>query len=73
VTEARNGFCSGCHMSIGVGQFAVLMRQEVLHTCEHCGRFLYVSKDASPRPEAETAADKRKKPAKAKKSAVVVL
>ena len=67
VAEARNGVCSGCHMSLGISQRPMLLHEEALQTCQHCGRFLYLSKATVAQPEAEAATEKPKKSPKKKK------
>ncbi len=69
VAEVRNGVCSGCHMRVGIGQVPELIQQEVLHSCDYCGRFLYASKDAAIQPEIVVTVPKRKKALRRKASA----
>jgi hypothetical protein len=45
----RNQVCTGCHMSVPIGQITVLMRGEDIQLCENCGRYLYLPDS----PEAE--------------------
>lgn len=41
VAEVRRGFCSGCHLALGVGNVAAL-RAGDLRQCGNCGRLVYL-------------------------------
>ena len=60
VAECRSGVCSGCHMRVATGQVPEILRHETVQTCEHCGRFLYVS-EKQPAPAPAPAAEPRKR------------
>lgn len=48
VAEVRNGVCTGCHMRLAIGKQQQLRRLELLHTCESCGRVLYMIEATVP-------------------------
>lgn len=41
VVPVTNGVCQGCFISISTATLAELQRCNSLHTCDHCGRFIY--------------------------------
>jgi hypothetical protein len=54
VAIARGGVCSECHLLIATGTLANLGKDGLLHTCDNCGRYLYLPKEtaavAAPAP-----------------------
>jgi len=70
VAECRLGVCSGCHMKVAIGLVPALLSRDTVQTCEHCGRFLYVS-EKPPIPEVGAiAAPKKRKAQTAKASGI---
>lgn len=47
VAVVRHSVCSECHMQLPIGVVASLAKAEMMHTCNHCGRFLMASKEES--------------------------
>src|SRR5438552_17487313 len=45
VAIARQGVCSECHLRISSGTLASLAYAFEIHTCENCGRYLYLPED----------------------------
>jgi predicted nucleic acid-binding Zn-ribbon protein len=41
VGEVRHGVCTGCHLTVAVGNVAALRRGD-LRQCGNCGRYLYL-------------------------------
>jgi len=46
VAAVRNSVCTGCHMSVPLGVTMALMHADGIHTCESCGRYLYLAEPA---------------------------
>ena len=61
VAIARGGVCSECHLLIATGTLANLGKDGMLHTCDNCGRYLYLPKQSTPAP-APTPADAPRPP-----------
>ena len=59
VAIARNGVCSECHLHITTGALYGLAITHEIHTCDNCGRYLYL-------PESEPAGLSEPKPPEAK-------
>lgn len=45
VAMARNGACLGCNMQLPPQQFNSLFQQNVMQSCPHCNRLLYVDSE----------------------------
>ena len=41
IVPARNQSCTGCHMNISPQLFNLLQRDDRIHSCPNCNRFLY--------------------------------
>jgi predicted nucleic acid-binding Zn-ribbon protein len=54
VALVRNQVCTGCHMRLPIGTINTLMQNHDIQLCDTCGRYLYLSEDATP-PSAESA------------------
>lgn len=50
VAIARGGVCSECHLLIATGTLANLGKDGVLHTCDNCGRYLYLPREEAAAP-----------------------
>ncbi len=53
VAEARDGFCTACHVRLRPQAYNEVRTNEMLVTCENCSRILYYVERAEPNPEAE--------------------
>lgn len=45
VATARHGVCSECHLRISSGTLASLAYTNEIHTCDNCGRYLFLPDD----------------------------
>ena len=68
VAECRQGVYSGCHMKVAIGLVPTLLSRDSVQTCEHCGRFLYVSENQPIPAVAPAATSKPRKTRTAKVS-----
>ena len=68
VAECRQGVCSGCHMKVAIGLVPALLSRDTVQTCEHCGRFLYMSEKPAVPAAVSIAATKKRKVSTAKAS-----
>ena len=41
IAAVQNGICQVCHLNIPPQKFIELQRDEAIHTCPHCQRFVY--------------------------------
>lgn len=41
----HNGICTGCFMSAPIGIAIVAKAARSIHTCDHCGRLIYIDTD----------------------------
>ena len=56
VAEARDGFCTGCHVRLPPQAYNEVRTNEMLVTCENCSRILYYVEPRErnePNPEAQ--------------------
>lgn len=42
IVRANGGICHGCYLNLPSSQASEVTHSKVLHTCQNCGRFLYV-------------------------------
>jgi predicted nucleic acid-binding Zn-ribbon protein len=45
VALVRHHVCTGCHMSIPIGDILTLVSGETFQMCDNCGRYLYLPVD----------------------------
>ncbi len=45
VAMLTNGICSGCNLSVSLGNYHRAQDETMIMRCEHCGRILYVDKN----------------------------
>lgn len=62
VAAVRHGVCSGCHLTLAVGNVHAL-RAGTLHRCGNCGRYLYLGQEEDEERATTVAAVKQKTPA----------
>lgn len=72
VALVKNFSCSGCHMSVTIGDYNKILAGDDLTLCQHCGRYLIVLEEEVQKSEAEplkaeTPAPEPIKPAKSPK------
>ena len=65
IAEVQHGVCSGCHVSLAIGNLHSLQRGEELQKCGNCGRYVYLAAEDSSAGES-TAAKRRREGEKAK-------
>ena len=41
IAAVQNGICQVCHLNIPPQKFIEVQRDEAIHTCPHCQRFVY--------------------------------
>jgi predicted nucleic acid-binding Zn-ribbon protein len=68
VAEVRRLVCSGCHLTLGLGNVAALRRGEI-HRCGHCGRYVYLQEGEEPAVADTPSEWKRPAPRKRRKVA----
>lgn len=66
VAIVRNQTCSGCRMLIPIGMISVLKRNEDIHLCATCGRYLLLQDEPEVPTPPPAAKKKRGRPPKAK-------
>ncbi|MDP3981759.1 MAG: C4-type zinc ribbon domain-containing protein [Chlamydiota bacterium] len=62
----HNGVCTGCHMAAPIGIAIVAKAARSIHTCDHCGRLIYI--DLDPPVEAVKEEPKAAEPVKPRKA-----
>lgn len=45
IAKLKGDVCQGCYMSLSTGIIQKVSSQEGIHTCENCGRILYLAED----------------------------
>lgn len=78
VAIARGGVCSECHLLISSGTLASLAYACEIHTCENCGRYLYLPEDeplglTDPGPLIKPSGKSEARPAPKKKTRAIAL
>jgi predicted nucleic acid-binding Zn-ribbon protein len=52
VAQVLDEVCGGCHMNIMPQLYVEIKKQEDIHHCPQCGRFLFAEAEAAPQPSA---------------------
>jgi hypothetical protein len=65
IAEVQHGVCSGCHMSLAIGNIHSLHRGEELLKCGNCGRYVFLEREDYGAKES-TAAKRKSSREKAK-------